>query len=125
MGEIMAHIDRAYVLIALILLVLGEILGLYMGIANDMSYRSVHITAVLAGFVTLSIYGFVYRLWPELKTGPLAVVQFWLGVLSAIGLIVGAYHFSVTGGVAIAAPASLATIAAAALLLWLFWSRAR
>ena len=119
----MAHIDRAYVLIALVLLVVGELLGLFMGIANDMRYRSVHVAMVLPGFATLAIYGFIFRLWPELKSGSLAVAQFWISIVGVIALIVGAYHFAFTGGVAIAGPASLITIAGAALLLWLFWTR--
>jgi|SRR5215468_7624552 len=121
----MAHIDRAYIAIALLLLIVGELLGLYMGIANDMRYRSVHVAMVLPGFVTLAIYGFIYRLWPDMKNAALAPAQFWIAVLSAIGLVAGAYHFSFTGGVWIAAPASLTTIAAAILLLWLFWTGSR
>jgi hypothetical protein len=121
----MPHIDRTYVLIALVLLVIGELLGLYMGIVNEMRYRPVHVAMMLPGFVTLAIYGFVYRLWPELKSGPLVAVQFWISIVGAFALVVGAYHFSFAGEIWIAAPASLVTILGATLLLWLFWTRTR
>ncbi len=121
----MADIDRAYVAIALLLLVLGEALGLYMGIASDMSLRTMHVAFVLPGFVVLALYGFMFRLWPAMKTGPLAAVQFWLGALSAIGIVIGSYQYVTTGGIAIVAPSSLVAIVAAALLLWLFWTRSR
>ena len=58
----MAEIDRFYVAIALALLVLGEILGLYMGIVSDMRFRAVHVALVLPGFVVLALYGFIFRL---------------------------------------------------------------
>ena len=119
----MATIDRAYLALALALLVLGELLGLYMGIANDMKLRSVHIVMVLAGFVTLAIFGFVFRLWPAMKAGMLAAVQFWLAATSTVGVVIGSYQQVTTGSVAIIAASSFVAIAAAALLLWLFWTR--
>jgi hypothetical protein len=119
----MANIDRAYVTLALALLIIGTLLGLYMGIANDMRYRSVHITMVLPGFVTLAIYGFMFRLWPGMKAGPLAAAQFWLGALSTIGLVIGSYLFVATGGIVFIALSSVVAILAVALLAWLFWTR--
>jgi hypothetical protein len=121
----MAHIDRAYLALALVLLIVGDGLGLYMGIANDMTLRGLHITLVLPGFVTLAIYGFTFRLWPTMKVGPLAAVQFWLGAVSTIGLVIGSYLLIANGSVAIIAPSSVVAIVAAVILLWLFWVRSR
>ena len=121
----MAHIDRSYVAVTLVLLLLGELLGFYMGIAAQMQHRALHITMVLPGFVTLAIFGFMFRLWPAMQTGTLAAAQFWLGVIGAIGLVIGTWQFATTGGIAIIAPASAITIIATALLLWLFWSRSK
>jgi hypothetical protein len=121
----MAHIDRAYVAVAFVLLLVGELLGLYMGISSDLKHRALHITMVLPGFVTLAIFGFAFRLWPEMKAGPLAAAQFWLTVVSTLGLLAGTYQLTATGSVAIIAPSSMLAIVAAALLLWLFWTRTR
>ena len=119
----MTRIDRSYVAVALALLVIGELLGLYMGLASDQKLRSVHITIVLVGFVTLSLFGFMYRLWPAMKTGALAKAQFWLSVVGVLGIVIGTYQFVTTGGIAIVAPASALLIVGTILLLWLFWTR--
>jgi hypothetical protein len=119
----MARVDQAYVSIALALLLVGELLGLYMGITSNLQLRTLHITIVLVGFVTLALFGFVYRLWPAMKSGPIAAAQFWLGAIGVIGIVAGTYQFATTGSIAIVAPASVLLVLATVLLLWLFWSR--
>ena len=119
----MTRIDRSYVVVALALLVIGELLGLYMGLASDLKLRPVHITIVLVGFVTLSLFGFLYRLWPAMKTGALAKAQFWLSVVGVLGIVIGTYQYVTTGGIAIVGPASVVMILGTVLLLWLFWTR--
>jgi hypothetical protein len=119
----MQHIDRYYVALALLLLVVGESLGLFMGIANDMKFRTVHVAMVLPGFVVLTLFGMMFRLWPAMKAGPLAPAQFWLGALSTIGIVIGSVQYVTSGGIAIVAPASLIAIVASLLLLVLFWMR--
>ncbi len=119
----MVQIDRAYVALAIVLLILGEGLGLYMGIASDTKLRTMHVAMVLPGFATLAIYGCLFRLWPEMKKGALAAAQFWLGALSAIGIVIGSYQYVTSGAIYIVAPASAVALIAAALLLWLFCTR--
>ena len=119
----MTRIDRAYVAIALALLVIGELLGFYVGIKSDLKLRTVHVTIVLVGFVTLSLFGFMYRLWPAMKTGALAKAQFWLSVVGVLGIVIGTYQFVTTGAIAIVAPASALLIIGTILLAWLFWTR--
>ncbi len=119
----MPNIDRADIGVALVLLVLGEALGLYMGIANDTKLLSVHVAFLLPGFATLAAYGVIFRLWPAMKTGPLAVAQFRLAVVAETGLVVGAYQYATSRAVPVAATASVLTTLAALLLLNLFWTR--
>jgi len=119
----MTRIDRSYVAVALALLLIGQFLGMYMGLTSDLKLRSVHITIVLIGFVTLALFGFMYRLWPAMKTGALAAAQFWLSVVGVLGIVVGTYQFVTTGGIAIVGPASVLLIIGTILLLWLFWTR--
>jgi hypothetical protein len=40
--------------------------------AADNRLQTVHVAMVLPDFVTLAIYGIVFRSWPELKSAPLA-----------------------------------------------------
>jgi hypothetical protein len=110
--------------IALAMLIVGELLGLYMGMQNDMKWRSVHIIIVLLGFVTLVIFGALYRLWPAMKEGALATAQFWLTVIATAGIIVGSILQVQSGSIALLAISSAVMIVATVLLAWLFWERA-
>lgn len=119
----MASIDRAYVTIGLALLVLGMLLGFYMGAANDTKYLNVHVALLLGGFVVLTLYGFLYRLWPSLKHAAFAKAQFWSAAVGSLSLPVGAAMIINQMGVAVAAAGSLLAIIGAVLMLWIFWSR--
>lgn len=120
----MARIDRAYVALALVLLIVGELLGFYMGMMNDTKWRGVHIVIVLVGFVTLAIFGALFRLWPAMKQGALATAQFWLMAVGVIGAIIGSIQQVQSGSVVVLASSSAVMIVATLLLAWLFWRRA-
>jgi len=119
----MAQIDRAYVAIALALLVIGELLGFYMGMQNDMKWRTVHIIIVLVGFVTLGMFGALFRLWPAMKVGALASAQFYLTVIATAGIIAGSILQVQSGSVVVLVISSAVMIVATVLLAWLFWER--
>jgi len=120
----MAQIDRAYVGLAIALLIVGELLGFYMGMQNDAKWRGVHIVIVLVGFVTIALFGALYRLWPAMKAGTLATVQFWLTLAGVVGVIVGSIVQVQNGSVVILAVSSALMIVGTLLLGWLFWERA-
>ena len=120
----MAQIDRAYVAIALALLIVGELLGFYMGMQNDMKWRTVHIIIVLVGFVTLGMFGALFRLWPAMKVGALASAQFYLTVIATAGIIAGSILQVQSGSVVVLVISSAVMIVATVLLAWLFWERA-
>ena len=121
----MAHIDRAFVGVAVIWLILGMVLGLYMGATANNQLLTVHVTMVLSGFVVLALYGVIYRLWPALKESPLARAQFWSAVVAVLGQVIGAYRFAVSGGTEIAIIASASTLAilGAVRFGWLFLTK--
>ena len=121
----MAQIDRTFVGIALVWLILGMVLGLYMGIAANNQLLVVHVAMLMSGFVVLAIYGVIYRLWPALKDSPIAKVQFWIAVIAVLGQVIGAYQFAVSGGteIMIIASSSVLAIVAGVLMAWLFWTR--
>jgi peptidoglycan/LPS O-acetylase OafA/YrhL len=121
----MLEIDRANVAIALLWAVVGMILGLYMGIAEDQKLLTVHVAMMTSGFVTLALYGILYRLWPAMKRSPLALAQFWISALGTAGLIIGSYFLVTSGSVTLAAIGSVAMIVGAALMGWLFIAQSR
>ena len=120
----MANIDRAYVTIGLVWLLLGMLIGFYMGATGDNKYLNVHVAILLGGFVVLTFYGVIYRLWPTLKDGALARVQFWLAAIASLLIPIGASMIVNQMGSAVAAVGSALAIVSAALMLWSFWSRA-
>jgi hypothetical protein len=119
------EIDRAYLIVALVLAFIGMLLGLYMGMAADQQLLPVHVALLLSGFVTLAIYGFVFRLWPAMKTAPLAQAQFGAATVGSLLLIVGAYFYATRGAVALAAAGSIVFIVASAIIIWQFWTYGR
>ncbi len=121
----MAHIDRAFVGMALVWLMLGMVLGLWIGWTHSTEYLSVHTTMLLPGFVMLAVYGVLYRLWPEMKNSGLAKAQFWLASLGALGQVVGAYQFVRSGGddMMLIAGSSVMAILGGVLMTWLFWHK--
>ena len=121
----MAHIDRAFVGMALVWLMLGMVLGLWIGWTHSTEYLAVHTTMLLPGFVMLAVYGVLYRLWPEMKNSGLAKAQFWLASLGAFGQVVGAYQFMRSGGddMMLIAGSSVMAILGGVLMTWLFWHK--
>ena len=121
----MAHIDRAFVGVGLIWLILGMVLGLYMGITANNQLLVVHVAMLMSGFVVLTIYGVIYRLWPALKESALAKAQFWIAVIAVLGQVIGAYQFATSGGtqIAVIASSSVLAILAGVLMAWLFLTR--
>jgi hypothetical protein len=120
----MARIDRAYVALALVLLIVGELLGFYMGMMNDTKWRTVHVIIVLLGFVTLATFGALFRLWPAMKEGTLAFAQFWITIVGVAGIIIGSILQVQSGSIAVIAASSAVMIVGTLLLAWLFWDRA-
>jgi hypothetical protein len=119
----MPNIDRAYIMVALLLLVLGELLGFHIGATNNLSLRDTHVAMMLPGFVVLTLYGVLYRLWPMMKDSGLAMAQFWSAVTGSFGLVIGAYMISINAGIIAAVIASTLTIIGAVLMAWLFWTK--
>src|SRR3984957_11231822 len=77
------HIDRLYIVLGALYLVIGMVLGIVMGIRQDFLLVPVHAHINLVGFAAHGIFGLVYKAWPELKGGAIVVAQFWLFVVGA------------------------------------------
>jgi hypothetical protein len=121
----MAQIDRAFVGAALVWLILGMLLGLYMGITANNQLLVVHVAMLMSGFVVLAIYGVICRLWPALKESGLAKAQFWIAIVAVLGQVIGAYQFATSGGteIAVIAASSVLAIVASLLFAWMFLTK--
>ncbi len=75
--------------IAVLALIGGVGLGLYMGIAHQHTYINTHTHVALMGWVSLALFAFAYRFWPQLESGWLPLAHFWLYTLGFVVTVVG------------------------------------
>lgn len=68
--------------LAVIYLVAGMSLGIWMGIAEDHTLRGVHAHINLLGWATLALSAMVFRAFPDLARTRLAAIWFWVYNLS-------------------------------------------
>jgi hypothetical protein len=85
----MRNMDIVYVAIGALYLVIGMLLGVVMGIHQDFTLAPVHAHINLVGFSAHCVLGLIYKSWPTLKQGTLAVVQFLLFVIGSPLLLAG------------------------------------
>ncbi|MES2551098.1 MAG: hypothetical protein V4630_15600 [Pseudomonadota bacterium] len=72
-------------------LLVGIVLGSYMGGSGDHSLAPVHAHINLLGFTLMTVFGIGYRMIPGLAEGTLPKVHFWLHQIGALGLLVGLF----------------------------------
>ena len=120
----MAKIDRAFVTVSLAWLIAGLLLGFHMGASGDNKFLDVHVAMLLPGFVVLTLYGVVYRLWPAMKASGLAKAQFWIANVGELGLVAGALQIALGGGPIVAGIGAALVIVSAGLMGFLFWTKA-
>lgn len=77
-------------------LVIGESLGLWMGINQDFTYSPAHAHLNLVGWVTLCLYGLAHRAYPAMAKSRLAAVQAIVAIIAAIVFPIG-IAYAVTG----------------------------
>lgn len=85
----MRNIDLKFLLTAVLCLVVGVSLGLVMAIRHDFMLAPVHAHLNLLGWVSLALFGIVYRIYPELAERKLAAVHFALSAPAAVMMPAG------------------------------------
>jgi hypothetical protein len=75
--------------IAVLALIGGVGLGLFMGIAHQHSYINTHTHVALMGWVSMALFAFAYRHWPQLESGWLARGHFWLYTVGFVVTVAG------------------------------------
>jgi cbb3-type cytochrome oxidase subunit 1 len=87
----MRRIDQIFLTLAATCLVAGVCIGIAMGAAHDFQYAPVHAHVNLVGFVSLSVFGIVYKLYPDLARSRLAKAHLAVAAPSAVVFPVGIY----------------------------------
>lgn len=78
------NLSMRFLLTAALWGVIGMLLGIIMGAKQDFSMAPVHAHINLLGWVSLAIYGIVFRLYPVMTEGKLAGWQFYLANLGLL-----------------------------------------
>jgi len=123
-GEVEMDLASRYVFVGLLWLVAAMVEGLWMGVTGATQYLNLHIVMVLSGGVLGIVFGTLLRAWPKLAGDGWAGRQFivWnVGVLAqAVGAIVRAWGW----GDALIGSASVVVLAAAFMMLAMFYRSA-
>ncbi|MES2539456.1 MAG: cytochrome-c oxidase [Pseudomonadota bacterium] len=85
------NISRSFIVMGAAYLLVGIVLGSYMGGSGDHSLAPVHAHINLLGFTLMTVFGIGYRMIPGLAEGTLPKVHFWLHQIGALGLLVGLF----------------------------------
>jgi cbb3-type cytochrome oxidase subunit 1 len=67
-----------FIKVAVVYFVIGVLFGLYMGIAHNFLFTSVHAHINLLGWVSMALFGLIYLKYPNAGETRLAKTHFWL-----------------------------------------------
>ena len=87
----MQQLDRNYILLGLCWVIVGMILGIWLGITNQMNYANSHAHVGLLGFVGSVLFGLLHWAYPALSRSRLATAQFFIYQIGAVILVVGKF----------------------------------
>jgi hypothetical protein len=84
-------ISRGFLLIGSFYLLVGVVLGMYMGGSGDHTLAPVHAHINLLGFTLMTIFGLAYRVMPQMAGNLFAKGHFWLHQAGALVMLVGLF----------------------------------
>jgi hypothetical protein len=113
-----------YVLVGLIWLIAAMIEGFWMGLTGQMQYLALHAAMALSGGVLGIVFGTVLRVWPKVAADRWAFAQFLLWNFGVLGQSLGAIVRAWGWGDGLIALTSLVVLAAALLMLAMFYRHA-
>ena len=110
------NIPRSFILVGGLYLIVGISIGMHMGATGNHAAAPAHAHINLLGFTLMTVFGLVYKVFPAMAEGRLAVIHFALHLVGSLVLLVMLYML-VTGRITEAAMVPLAPIAEAFVLL--------
>lgn len=112
----MPRTPLVFVILAVVCHLAGVGIGLAMGAAHDYSFRPVHAHVNLVGWVSLCLYGLIWRAWPDLGGAAARRTHLILAGTSALAFP-AALALELSGGGS--APIALASIGWLAAAVWM------
>ncbi|MGZ3275539.1 MAG: hypothetical protein ACXU82_20485 [Caulobacteraceae bacterium] len=83
----MTRVSDRFLQFGVLLALAGMGLGVWMGGTQNLQLAPVHAHINLLGWVSMLLYGLVYRVIPKAAEGWLPVAHFWLSLLSVLAMI--------------------------------------
>ena len=81
------NIWRSFLLVAVLYLLGGLLVGMYMGGSHDLELRPLHTHLNLLGFVMMTLFALVYRQFLQMECGRMAPIHFWLYQVGVLGML--------------------------------------
>ena len=78
------NVSRNFLLLGSAFLIVGIVMGMYMGGSGDHSLALSHAHINLLGFVLSVVFALTYKAYPAMAEGRLASVHFWLHLVGAV-----------------------------------------
>ena len=119
----MPNIGNLYIKLGSVWLVVGMVMGIAMGVAEDFKLAPLHAHINLLGFACHLLFGLAYKQWPELARSKIAVAQFWIFALATPVMAVGLYFTLQAGPAAPTIVGSFGLLIGAILFSFLVWTR--
>lgn len=91
------NISRNFILIAIIYACLGMSLGFFMGLSNDSSYMHLHAHINVIGWITMALFGLIYKNFPKMEESTIGKVHFYVANIGAAAMLTGIYAFIRSG----------------------------
>lgn len=85
----MPRLDGLFLRVAVLYVLAGMALGIFMAMSQDHSMMPAHAHINLVGWVSMALYALVYRAWPEAAEGAAPWMHFWLANIGTLTLVVG------------------------------------
>lgn len=85
------NISRNFLVIGAVYLLVGILLGMYMGGSGDHLLAPVHAHINLLGFTLMTLFAICYKVFPALASGKMATAHFWLHQAGTLVLLISLF----------------------------------
>jgi cbb3-type cytochrome oxidase subunit 1 len=117
-------LSKRYLILGALFGLVAMTMGIVMGAKENFALAPVHAHLNLLGWVALTLYGTVYRVFPEMTGGRLAAIQFWCAALGVVFLVIplALLLLGNRNAIPVLAVGELLSVAALAIFLANLWS---
>jgi hypothetical protein len=116
------RIDVAFIGTGLVILVAGILFGGWIGAASKYQFADAHAHLNLLGFVVPTLYGIIYRCYPNLPRSRLAWPQYGAHFLGVLIFVPGLVVVTLTGSPLVLIPGAVLIFLAVLTYVFIFFT---